>query len=71
MNKPERETHTLDTLDFIMCGGLQGLAELLGQNGPNTTPYEPVANRNYPRERVGLRGLVPLAAAAAKPLTGD
>jgi hypothetical protein len=54
-----------------MCGGLQGLPELLGQNVPNATPREPVANRNYPRERVGLRGLVPLAAAAVKLLTGD
>ena len=34
MNIPERGTHTLDTLDaldFIMCGGLQGLPELLGR----------------------------------------
>lgn len=72
MNKPEHETHTLDaldTLDFIMCGGLQGLPELPGQNVPNAS--EPVANRKYPRERAGLRGLVSLAAAAAKLLTGD
>ena len=74
MNIPERETHTLDTLDaldFIMCGGLQGLPELLGQNVPDPTPREPVANHKYLRERVGLRGLVPLAVAAAKLLTGD
>lgn len=62
MNKPEGETHTLDCLDnleFLICGGLQGLAELLGQNGPNERPCEPGATRNYPREGIGLRGLFP------------
>ena len=77
MNRPEGETHTLhtldylDTLDFIMRGGLQGLAELQGQNDPDAKPCEPGANHNLPRGRAGLRGLFPMAAAAAKLLTGN
>jgi hypothetical protein len=77
MNRTERETHTLDTLDTLdalnfMSDGLQGLAELLQENDPNARPCELVANRHSPRGRVGLRGLfLPLAATAAKLLTGD
>ena len=61
MNSPERDVPTLDTvgdLDSIMSNGLQGLAELLGQKDPNARRVtEPIANRNYQRERVGLRRL--------------
>jgi hypothetical protein len=60
MNCPEREAHIQDvmgSLDFVMCGGLQGLAELLGQNDPNARLCETVATGNYPRGRVGFRDL--------------
>jgi hypothetical protein len=61
MNSPEREIHALDvldTLDIIMCEGLQGLAEVLRQDDPNARMHKPPpANRKSARERVGLVGL--------------
>jgi hypothetical protein len=56
MNSVEHKAHTLDALDAldsVMGGGLQGLAELLGQNDENAKLSEPAANDNNPRERVG------------------
>jgi hypothetical protein len=56
MNGAEHEAHTLDALDAldsVMGGGLQGLAELLGQNEQNVKLCEPAPNDNSPRERVG------------------
>jgi hypothetical protein len=61
MNGAEHEAHTLDALDAldsVMGGGLQGLAELLGQNDQNAKLSEPAANDNDPRERVGRSLLV-------------
>jgi hypothetical protein len=61
MNRPEREVHALDipdSLDTIVCDGLQGLVEVLQQDDPNVRlSYPPAANRNSARERVGLVGL--------------
>jgi hypothetical protein len=56
MTNPEHDAHTLDALDAldsIMGGGLQGLAELLGQNDQDVKLCEPAANGNSPRKRVG------------------
>jgi hypothetical protein len=61
MNSPEREVHALDvldTLDSIMCDGLEGLTEVLRQDDPNARLHKsPAANGNSARERVGLVGL--------------
>jgi|HubBroStandDraft_6_1064221.scaffolds.fasta_scaffold1432824_1 hypothetical protein len=59
MNRPEQEAYTLDALeplDFIMGGGLQGLPELLVRNNLNMSRNDPVANSNYPRQRVESGG---------------
>jgi hypothetical protein len=57
MNSFEREAHNLDALDAldsIMRDGLQGIAQLLGQNDPSAWSSEPATNA---RERSGLLGL--------------
>ncbi len=53
MNSPDPKR---DDLDAILRdhGGLVGLARKLGQVDPNALLYEPAANENEPRERVGL-----------------
>lgn len=50
---PERTPNDLDAI-LRDAGGLEGLAEQLGQNEPNAKAFEGWANDNEPRKRVRL-----------------
>lgn len=60
MKSLEQQPLTLDGLDHwdsIVCGDLQGLAELAGQNNPSARQGEPAANGNYRRQQAKSRCL--------------
>jgi hypothetical protein len=54
MNSLQHQSLTLDALDaldFVVCGDLQGLAELAGRNNPNARLSEPNrSNRRKPKK---------------------
>ncbi len=61
LNRSEREAHgleALDSLDFIMSGGLQGLAQLSEAHDARVRPRAPVTTWRASRDPLGLRGLL-------------
>ncbi len=72
VDRSEREAHSLealDALDFMMSGGLQGLAELSKPTDPRAHARVPVAGwRRPPRDPLGLRGLLIWLRPLVRPL---